>query len=125
VQASVVFGVSILVATLLAYVLFGGFWLQRKLRRLGASRDAASSLSACLDKFPEFNRQQVESAYRAVQALLLIPNVPLLPDDSLLGTLGVDQGELEDTLQELNGAGPAETVEELLRTMLRRREHAT
>ena len=117
--------VAVVAVSILAIPLLSGLARQRDLRRLRRTRDPASSLAACVSRFATASPSEVERAYKSVQGLVPLSAVPLLPDDSLLGTLRIDQGELENKLAELGMAIPVDTVEQLVSAMLKEGPNAT
>ena len=104
----------VLVAAIVAVVGIAGWMLlgshsrHRRLERLRDERDAVQAEARCVAAFPSVDPLSVLAAYRWVQALVEIEDVPLHPDDDLQALLGVAQGAIDDKFDACREfAGPA------------------
>ncbi len=80
--------------------IFGSAWLlRRRLVRLRATRRAADADALCRAAFPDTDAANVRAAYRWVQELVAVDDVPLHPGDHLQSTLGIDLGHIEDKFE--------------------------
>lgn len=104
---------AVLVAAIVAVVALAGWMLlgshsrHRRLERLRDARDATEAEARCVAAFPSVDPLSAHAAYRWVQQLVEVEEMPLHPDDDL-EALGIDQGTIDDkfdTRREF--AGPA------------------
>ena len=74
---------------------------ERRFRRLAGSRAGGDGFPAFRQSMPEIPEDVLEAVYRGVQNLVPGENFPVRADDSLFQTLEVDQGSLDDLIEEL------------------------
>jgi hypothetical protein len=126
---------TVMVAAIVAVVAAAGWMLlgshsrHRRLERLRDARDAADAEARCVAAFPSVDPPSAHAAYRWVQALVEVEDMPLHPDDELEALLGIDPGEIDDKFgacREFAGAarpglevpGPRRTVCALMAAVL-------
>jgi len=124
-----------LVATIVAVVCAAGWMLlgshsrHRRLEDLRAQRDAATALARCVAAFPQVDAANAGAAYRWVQDLVEVDEMPLHPGDALEALLGIEQGDIDDKFEacrETAGPGragllaprPLHTVQALMAAVL-------
>jgi hypothetical protein len=96
--------------TLWAVLALVGGWLaltaainvdqRRRLRRLAETRAGVDAFASVRESLPEIPEDLLIEVYSAVQALVPGSEFPVKADDDLLHTLEIDQGYLDDLLEE-------------------------
>jgi len=126
---------TVMVAAIVAVVAIAGWMLlgsrsrHRRLERLRDERDPAQAEARCVAAFPTVAPLGVRAAYRWVQGLVEIDDMPLHPDDELEALLGIDPGEIDDKFEasrdlagparaELDVPRPLRTVRDLMAAVL-------
>jgi hypothetical protein len=84
----------------------------RRLRRLARSHAGSAAFAAFRTSLPEIPEDLCESVYRGVQNLVPGKDFPVRADDNLWQTLEVDQGSLDDLIDELV-ANPREAADSI------------
>ena len=124
-----------LVASIVAVVCAAGWMLlgshsrHRRLEDLRAQRDAGSALARCVAAFPQVDAANAAAAYRWVQDLVEVDEMPLHPGDPLETLLGIEPGDVDDKFEacrEADGPGridmpaprPSRTVQDLMSAVL-------
>ena len=75
---------------------------ERRIRQLAASRAGSDSFDAFRQSLPEVPNDIARAVYEGVQGLVAA-DFPVRATDGLLDTLEVDQGSLDDLIEELCG----------------------
>ena len=118
-----------LVLVAAGWIFLGGRTRERRLEALRTQRRAEDAQARCLAAFPGRDATNVRAAYRWVQDLVALPDMPLLPQDDLQRTLGIDQGDVDDKFDaarqacgpargQLPAGRPIETVQALMAAVL-------
>jgi len=86
----------------------------RRLRTLAKTRHSAPAYAAFRDACSGIPEADLERIYRLIQGLVPVKNFPVRPDDDLINTLAIDDGDLADFLeQHLPHGGAPETAASL------------
>jgi hypothetical protein len=89
-------------------MLLGSHSRHRRLEDLRARRDAAEAQARCVAAFPRVDADSAGAAYRWVQDLVEVEDMPLHPNDDLETLLGLDPGSIDDKFDaSRDTAGPA------------------
>jgi hypothetical protein len=104
---------TVMVAAIVAVVAAAGWMLlgshsrHRRLERLRDARDPADAQARCVAAFTTVDTLSAHAAYRWVQELVEVEDMPLHPHDELEALLGIDQGEIDDKFDACReSAGP-------------------
>lgn len=90
------------------WMLLGSHSRHRRLEDLRAQRDAAGAEARCTAAFPQVDLENSRAAYRWVQELVEVEDMPLHPGDAIETLLGIEQADIDDKFDDSReSAGPA------------------
>lgn len=93
------------VVAMAGWILLGSHSRHRRLERLRDARDPADAQARCVAAFASVDPLRARAAYRWVQELVEVEDMPLYPDDDLAGVFCIDPGTIDDKFA-ASRAGP-------------------
>jgi hypothetical protein len=102
----------------------------RQLRQLAEARGGIDAFASVRESLPDIAEDLLLDVYRAVQDLVPYNEFPVKADDNLWETLEIDQGSLQDLIEELVGiAGqeraPIDTFADLAKAVWFKKQSTT
>ena len=96
--------ISIMLGVWAAFTLALNLPRERRLQRLARSRAGVDSFATVQQSLPDVPLDVLLEIYRAVQHLIPGEDFPVRAEDNLWQTLEIDQGNLDDLIEELVGS---------------------